>query len=366
MPMPRVVLALAAACVAAVPAAAVATTSSISGFDAATQDAIARTVTGGFLSQQSPGYEVGIWMPGRGEYVRAFGVSNRRTGEPLQLEDHFRVGSLTKTMTAVTVMRLVDQGRLSLDDHLSQYVGGVANGGRITIRQLLGMRAGVYDFTANQRMKDRWWSALGMPWTPSQTIGVIRRGAPQYAPGTQGRYDNSDYVLLGRIIERVTGRDAADVIHDEVVVPAGLTETSLPQTTGMPGPFRRGYTLLPDGRLRDTTVINPDVPWTAGMVVSTMADLHTWSVVLASGDLLSPAMQAEQTRGTRLEGPGHAGDSYGLGLGMNTAGWRGHTGYVYGYNTAMYTKPSTGTTIVVTGNNGAEAVFAALVKLLGA
>lgn len=366
MRIPRTALMAALACSFAVPAASVATTSSVSGFDAATQDRIARTVTGGFLSQRSPGYAVGIWMPGRGEYVRAFGVSNRRTGAPLQLEDRFRVGSLTKTMTAVTVMRLVDQGRLTLDDRLSTYVRGVANGDRITIRQLLGMRAGVYDFTANERMMARWWSALGMPWTPSQTIAVIRRGTPQYAPGRNGRYDNSNYVLLGRIIERVTGRDAADVIHDEVLVPAGLSETTLPSSTGMPGPFRRGYTLLPDGRLRDTTVINPDVPWTAGMVISTMADLHTWSVVLASGELLSPAMQAEQTRGTKLQGPGHAGDSYGLGLGMNTAGWRGHTGYVYGYNTAMYTKPSTGTTIVVTGNDGAEQVFAELVKILGA
>lgn len=364
--MPALGIAIAAALALAAPTAAQATAASVGGFDPATQDRIARAVSGGFVAEGSPGYAVGIWQADGRRYVRAFGVSNRRTGEPLQVEDRFRVGSLTKTMTAVTVLRLVDQGRLTLDDRLSRFVPGIANGDRITVRQLLAMRAGVYDFTGNQRLMGRWWRSLTAPWTPAQTIAAIRRGEPQYAPGTQGRYDNSNYELLGRIIEVVTGRDAIDVIREEVIVPAGLTETTLPTSPGMPGPFRRGYTRLDDGRLRDTTAINPVWPWTAGMAVSTLSDLERWSRVLALGGLLSPAMQAEQRRGTRLQGPGHQGDTYGLGLAMTRTGWWGHTGYIFGYNTAMYTNVRTGTTIVVTGNNGADGVFSAVVKAIGA
>lgn len=362
----RLALCAIAMIVLGAPVAGHAVTTSISGFDPATQDRIARAVATGFLAQESPGHAVGIWRADGSHYVRAFGVSNRQTGEPLQVEDRFRVGSLTKTMTAVTVLRLVDQGRLSLDDRLSRYVPGIGNGDLITVRQLLAMRAGVYDFTGNQRLMLRWWKSLTAPWTPAQTIAAIRRGTPQYPPGTQGRYDNSNYEILGRIIEVVTGRDATQVIRDEVIVPAGLTETTLPTSPGMPGPFRRGYTRLDDGRLRDTTHINPIWPWTAGMAVSTLADLRTWSRVLASGSLISAQMQAEQRRGTRLQGGGHGGDTYGLGMAMTRTGWWGHTGYVFGYNTAMYTKVTTGTTIVVTGNDGADAVFGAVVKAIGA
>jgi CubicO group peptidase (beta-lactamase class C family) len=148
------------------PVAGHAVTTSISGFDPPTQDRLARAVSQGFVAEGSPGYAVGIWRADGSHYVRAFGVSNRQTGEPLQVEDRFRVGSLTKTMTAVTVLRLVDQGRLSLDDRLSKYVPGIANGDLITVRQLLAMRAGVYDFTGNQRLMLRWWKSLTAPWHP--------------------------------------------------------------------------------------------------------------------------------------------------------------------------------------------------------
>jgi len=215
-------------------------------------------------------------------------VSNRRTGAPLRLEDRFRAGGITKTMTAVTVLRLVDQGRLRLDSRLSEFVPGVANGSRITMRQLLRMRAGEWSFTESPLIIRGQWANPAMPWTADRTVRLIRAGEPQYPPGISGKYDNSNYVLPGKIIETVPGRSALVVLQDEVLAPAGLTATTLPRTTGMPGPFRRGYVPMGDGRIGDTTIANPDVPWTAGNAISTLRDLGTWARVLGTGARVSP------------------------------------------------------------------------------
>lgn len=347
-------LAIGAACAVtlAVAGPAAASTSEVTGFDATTTERIDRAVSDAFIPANSPGYAVAVWAPGLGTYMRAYGVANRRTGAPLQVEDHFRVGSVTKTMTAVTVLRLVDQGKLSLDDHLEKYVTGVPNSRIITVRQLLAMRAGIHDFSndpayahiVNQQP----------PWTVNDSIRVIRRMPPDYPPGTRAVYTNANYILLGRIIEKVTGRPAADVIRDEVLVPAGLTDTTLPSGTGMPGPFRRGYVPVEGSvAMKDTTIQNPYLVWTAGYSISSLRDLGRWATVFATGALLSRATFAKQRQGSRLQGA-PAGSSYGLGMSFAPGGWAGHTGYVAGYNTAMYHQASTGTTIVVTGNHGVE------------
>lgn len=342
-----------------------ASTVSVTGFDSATTERIDRAVSAAFVAQSSPGYAVAIWAPGRGEYLRAYGVANRRTGAPLQIEDGFRIGSVTKTMTAVTVLRLIDQGRLRLDTRVSSLVPGVANGSRITVRQLLGMRAGVWDYTSDPAFVARYWARPAGAWTPADTMRLIRGGSPQYAPGTATRYDNSNYVILGKVIERVTGRPALEVMRDEVIVPAGLGRTTLPTGVGMPGPFRRGYVPGPGGRVRDTTISNPAFAWTAGNGISTLHDLGTWARVLGTGQLLSPGLFAQQLASNRLPGQGPSTSRYGLGMEFYAGGWRGHSGYIFGYSTAMFMQPSTGTVIVTTGAMGAEDALRAVADVLG-
>ncbi len=124
------------------------------------------------------------------------------------MDDHWRIGSVTKTMTAVAALRLADRGVLSLDDRIQQFVPGIAFSSRITVRQLLGMRAGVVDITPQ---------VLADPfrWSVAKSVAAIRRGAPQFRPGARGVYDNSNYILLGRVLEAATGRAAEDVIRDE-------------------------------------------------------------------------------------------------------------------------------------------------------
>ncbi len=313
------------------------------GLDETTRDRLDRAVSSVFVPYDSPGYAMGVWMPDGREYLRAYGVANRLTGAPTQVDDHWRIGSVTKTMTAVAVLRLVDRGVLSLDDRLARFVPGITFGARITIRQLLGMHSGVFDVTPQ---------ILANPfrWSVAKSITAMRRGRPQFRPGARGVYDNSNYILLGRVLEAAAGRPAGEVIRDEVLVPAGLAQTTLPTTMGMPGPFRRGYyATTPGGALRDGTRSNPDAAWTAGNGISTLRDLGRWATVLSDGSLLSPGLHAAQMRTTRITVDGDPGWRYGLGVFVYPGGWRGHTGYIPGYSTAMAHDPASGATVVVTG-----------------
>ena len=144
-----------------------------------------------------PGVAVGVWVPGRGSYVRAFGIGDRATGAPVRVGDHLRIASITKTFTATAALQLVDQGRLSLDDRLSTFVGGVPNGDRITVRQLLDMTAGVYDYTADEAFGKRFYANPRLPFGPRQFFAILRRHRPAFAPGAGAMYSDSNYYLLG-------------------------------------------------------------------------------------------------------------------------------------------------------------------------
>ena len=120
-------------------------------FPAEGEAAIVKIVEDGMAAQRQPGLNVGIWIPGRGEFVRAFGLGDIASKAPMKVDDHIRIASITKTFVAVATLRLVDQGKLKLDDTLATWIEGIPNGERITIRQLLGMRSGIFDFTSDEQ-----------------------------------------------------------------------------------------------------------------------------------------------------------------------------------------------------------------------
>ena len=323
-----------------------------------------------------PGVIIGIWAPGKGEWVHAQGLAKVPPGKaepypptpdapaarPMTLDDRFRIASNTKTFTGETVLILAEQGVFSLDDPIAKYVEGVPNGGKITIRQLLNMTAGVYSFTEDPSF-DRRYTRDQMMWmTPQQMIAITRRHGPDFAPGTDWYYSDTNYEILGLLIENVTGRDAADVIMQTVCEPLGLSGTSFPTTPVMPPPFSHGY--VRDGAWpgvktssgqawQDRTLSNPAVPWTAGAMVSTLRDVRTWVEALATGKLLTPEMFGEQCKWVEI--PGSDGRFlYGLGM-SQLDGFRGHTGGIFGYNTIMLHDPVEHATIVIFANSSTNA-----------
>ncbi|MET9606330.1 serine hydrolase domain-containing protein [Streptomyces sp. NPDC006512] len=277
-----------------------------------------------------PGVNVGVWIPGRGDYVRSFGVADRRDRTPLKTDMYSRIGSVTKTFTVTGVLQLVDRGLVGLDDPIAKYVDGVPGGGGITVRQLAAMRSGLYDYTSDPKFLDSLRADPRRSYTPRQLLAYAFAHPPVFAPGAEWQYSNTNTVLLGLLVEKVSGQPLAGYLREHVFAPLGLDSTSLPAGSAFPEPHASGYTSFsPSGAVVEATDWNPSWAWAAGAVVSDLEDLRAWVPALVGGRLLEPATQAE-----RLElGPvGYPGVSYGLGIaGVN--GWLGHNGELPGYET---------------------------------
>ncbi len=327
---------------------------------AAQVDELARAA----LTDGVTGAVVGISDPVRGSYLQAYGTADT-AGTPMTTDVHYRIASVTKTFTAPAVLRLADQGRLSLDDPLEEYVPDIPHGDEITVRHLLGMRGGVYSFVRDEEFMARYVADPLLPgWSPYDVLEIIRAHADEATPPGQATvYSDSEYVLLGLVIERVTGRSAQQYTTS-VIEDLGLPETSYPTTAALPEPFTHGY-MNTDSELgpadpaaeepRDVTLSNPVVPFTAGAVVSTVPDMMRYAEQLASGTGLAPETARLRQEWTPLSSTGVRAQ-YGLGV-LQLGNWVGHNGSVFGYSTMVFHLPAEEASVVVMVNAAdAEAV----------
>ena len=206
-------------------------------FSTVTKRALTSIVVSGMGAGAMPGVAVGVWAPGQGSFVRAFGTSSLATGRPLRLDDHFRIASISKSFTATAILRLADQHKLSLGDPLSKYIPGIQNGDRITVAQLLDMTSGVYDYVNDPAVL----RAYARNPLRRDVVAIIKRHNPLFDPGMDVVYDNSNYYLLGAIAEKVTHTPLGATIKSQILRPLGLRHTSYPTTAALPTPFSHGY-----------------------------------------------------------------------------------------------------------------------------
>ncbi|WP_433272399.1 serine hydrolase domain-containing protein [Pseudonocardia xinjiangensis] len=303
-----------------------------------------------------PGMAVGVWLPGQGQLVRAYGVADVASGAAFAVGDRVRIASITKTFTATATLMLVDRGRLTLDDRLESFVPGVPNGRDITVRQLLNMTSGVYDFTEDPEFSAAFDADPLAPFPVERVLTILRRSTPAFPPGQPGswQYSDSNYILLGQIIERAAGEPAGPFIEREIVGVLNLPGTSYPTSPEIPPPSASGYLVVPPGApQRDVTALDPDVAGPAGAMISTVEGLRAWAGALAAGRLLSPAGHAEQTTFVNANLSPTLRTGYGAGL-FEINDFVGHNGAIYGFNTAMFQLPRTGATIVVVANRSSN------------
>ncbi|MFJ6085715.1 serine hydrolase domain-containing protein [Streptomyces sp. NPDC092369] len=294
-----------------------------------------------------PGVAVGLWMPGKGCYVRATGVADKATGEPMSTGFFSRIGSETKTFTVTALLQLVDEGRIRLDDPIGRYVHGVPNGRRITLRHLAEMRSGLFPYSSDPDFVHDLLSDPTRTFTPNELLAYGFKHRNTSAPGKVFVYNNSNLVLLGLVIEKVTGHHIADVIDRRVLRPAHLDHTLFPDGPDVrefPEPHARGYTNQTlSGEVTDSTDWNPSWGWSAGAMISAMDDLHRWARIVATGTLLSPETQKQRLRTLPT---GFPGLTYGLGI-FDSDGWIGHNGSIPGYESVTVYLPSQQATLVV-------------------
>ncbi|MFJ4779300.1 serine hydrolase domain-containing protein [Streptomyces sp. NPDC088762] len=319
--------------------------------DPATAARLDAAITAAMKKDGIPGVIVGLWMAGRGDYVKSFGVADRESGTPMKSGLHMRIGSVTKTFTVTALLQLVDQGRVGLDDPVSRYVDGVPGGDKITLRQLAAMRSGLYDYTSDQKFLDSLRTDPQRSYTPRQLLGLAFSHPPNFTPGARWQYSNTNTVLLGLVVEKTGGQPLHTFLQQHVFGPLKLTSTSLPTGTQFPEPHAQGYTnFTPTGALTESTTWNPSWAWAAGAVISDLDDLHAWVPALADGRLLTPATQAERLR---TETVGVPGISYGLGI-ADVNGWLGHNGELPGYETVAAQLPQQKATLVILINSDVD------------
>ena len=305
-----------------------------------------------------PGVAAGVWQDGVGSFEMAVGVADRASGRPLALGDRFRIGSITKTLTATLVLQLVERGRLRLGDRLSEYVPGVPLGGKITIRELLDMTSGIHNYVTRRFLANQIYRRPHHTWRPAELVGRAVAQKRDFPPGRGWHYSNSNYILLGKVIRHVTDKPLATLYKRRIFDRLGMSETSFDPRTPPRGPLARGY-IRRGSRILDTTDWSLSYGWTAGAATSTLADLRRWGPALATGrGVLSARMQRKRL--APLEHGVTKRNLYGLGITLLSTGFPdlgeffAHSGDVPGYDSVVAHSPSSGITVAAIGNVSAE------------
>jgi D-alanyl-D-alanine carboxypeptidase len=286
------------------------------------------------------------------------------------LDDHFRIGSNTKTMTGTVLLQLAQEGRIGLDDPVSKYRPEVPDGDDITIAQLLDMRSGLYNYSEDEQFNAQLDSDPLRVWKPDELLAIAFAHPAYFAPGAGFHYSNTNLILAGLIVEQLTGHSLQDEFQQRIFGPLGLRDTLLPGPTdaGLPAPHPQGYmfgtnvSTLDDPALpapeqsaaasgallpKDVTVSNPSWAWAAGGAISTAADLTRYATALVGGGLLDPKMQKTRLDSIQpIQTPAPFEVGYGLAL-VRFGPLYGHDGQIPGYNSFMAHDPVRKNTVIV-------------------
>ncbi|MEU4739771.1 serine hydrolase domain-containing protein [Actinosynnema sp. NPDC023658] len=280
---------------------------------------------------------------GRHQFTARSGTARVDSSRPVPTDGRFRVGSITKTFVSTVVLQLVGEGKVDLDAPVQRYLPGLLPAGdRITVRNLLQHTSGLYSYSSALPLTpDGFLGIRYKTWTPAELVALSTARPLDFEPGTDWRYSNTNYVVAGLLVEKVTGRPYEVAVAQRVLRPLGLGSTSVPGTrTEVPGPHAHGY-VRAGGEVVDITEINPSVAYAAGEMVSTTADLDRFVDALLDGRLLRPEQQRELTSTLPFS------NGYGLGfeateLPCGVTVW-GHGGSIPGYNSLMVSTPDTKT-----------------------
>jgi D-alanyl-D-alanine carboxypeptidase len=257
----------------------------------------------------------------------ARGSSRLQPHRALRVSDRFRIASLTKTYTATVVVQLAGEGKLSLEDPVERWLPGVVpNGAAITLRMLLNHHSGLFDYFNDERTLAPYLAGdFAHVWRPEQLVAIGLSHPPLFAPNSSAAYSNTDYVLLGLVIQAVTGRSLEAEFDQRIFRPLKLRDTFAAIEQRIPGAHAHGYLLAGPDTLQDVTAVSPTHAWATGNIVSTAADVARFYRALMSGRLLPAALLREMT--TLHER---------LGLGLIQGDTRcttvGHNGEIAGFN----------------------------------
>jgi D-alanyl-D-alanine carboxypeptidase len=320
----------------------------------------------GLKTTGGTGVSAAVIVTGEGEWAGVGGMSDPKTAKPIQPDMLFDIASVGKTFTAALVLQLVEEGRLSLEDSIHEWLPEFPNiNSNVTIRQLLNHTSGISHFAGNREYWHTVFADPGRMWSPEEILAFVPE--PRFPPGGGWHYSSTNYILLGMIIEKVTASTLSQQLRNRLLVPLNLDNTcvSMDGHQGGSRVFAHGhYDLNGDRRLDDMGSLSRNSlfssAWAAGPVVSTAEDVARWAKILY-GDRILPKELFDQMIDFHRPTPGEPFSSgYGLGTteikGEYFGGERvwGHLGWQPGFMTAMLYFPNHSVSVAVLINDNNE------------
>jgi D-alanyl-D-alanine carboxypeptidase len=305
----------------------------------------------------APGASVAVIWKRDTLVMAGYGLADIAAHRPATPATIYEIGSNTKQFTSAAIMRLAEQHKLSIDDELSKYLPQIPlHGNRVTIRQLLTHTSGIHSYTDVEAWKAHWAEDL----TPDSIMGFVAKDTFDFAPGTRFKYDNSGYILLGMVIEKVSGEPYAKYLEKEFFEPLGLTHTSYCPSHPTDPAFAAGYSRKDDGVVPHE-YLSLTQPYAAGSLCSTVGDFVTWQRDLAAGKVVSAESFTLMTTAATLNN----GQPIRYGFGLFPGEVLGHkdfshSGGIPGFTTMAYDFPDDTLNVVVfTNYDGASPAFLA-------
>jgi D-alanyl-D-alanine carboxypeptidase len=327
----------------------------------------AAAVAGG----ESPGLQVAVVKGGRPVLVKSYGSANLEQHVLVSNDSVFRIGSVTKQFTAVALLLLAEEGKISLQDKLSKYYPNFPRANDITLDQMLHHTSGIFNYTSEPN-----FGVDGMIHRSTDEMVEFIGKLPKlqdFEPGTNWSYSNSAYFILGGVVEKASGASLAEVFKTRLFTPLGMTHSALDDETEIVAGRARGYAGSASGKFTNAAFISMSIPGGAGSVRSTAADLVKWNAALFGGKILKSASLAAMLAPGKLSNGENSGVAmqkmmvaagapadaesthreYGYALFLSEEiGHRkiSHGGGIYGFSSSLSEFPDDKTTVVVLSN----------------
>ena len=312
------------------------------------------------------GLSIAIARNGKMIVAKGYGLADVEFDVPADAQTIFRIGSITKQFTSAAIMRLIEQGKLSLDDPMTKFLPDYPmQGNVVTIRNLLNHTSGIKSMTD---LGEEWEKTMPLDLTHEQMLALVKDKPFDFKPGDEWRYNNTGYYILGMIIEKITGKSYADYLQEEFFTPLKLDRTSYEVSSEIVRNRARGYS-IEKGQQVNAAPLGMTQPYAAGSLISTAEELIEWAMALTSGKVVSPESFQMMITPTVLNNG--KSQPYGFGIAIDTEAqpkriW--HNGGNNGFNSMLLWLPDEQVFIAVISNGepvsadrvGDELVYAAL------
>ena len=310
-----------------------------------------------FVDQKSFQGSALLSREGKPLFRKSYGLANAEWNIVNTPDTKFRLGSITKQFTSALILQLAEQGRLSLDDSIRKYYAEAPPSWEaVTIHHLLSHQSGIPSYTDLPGFFEK---MATVPRTPIELIRLTQDKPLEFDPGTKYKYDNSGYVLLGYVIEKVTGRKYEDQLRSDILDPLGMKDTGFDSYTAILPHRAEGY-LYANGELRRAAYIDMTLPFSAGSLYSTVDDLLKWDQALYGTSVLSEASKQKMWTPNR--------NDYGYGWGIQKRFGTiavGHDGGIPGFNSIILRLPERKLLAVVLANANTLSAGSIAAGLLG-